>query len=97
MKQREEIIMIIKHELPFLRTTFHVKSIALFGSYARNEQTEESDLDLLVEFSQPVDFFELFDLEDFLSQKTGVKTEVVTYRALKDLVKETIEGDLIHV
>ena len=89
--------MIIKEELPFLKATYHVKSISIFGSYAREEQTTESDLDLLVEFSQPIDYFSLFDLEDYISQKVGIKTEIVTPRALKEIVKQTINGDLINV
>jgi hypothetical protein len=97
MKLREEVINIIKNELPYLKTTFHVKSVAIFGSYAREEQKKGSDLDLLVEFTQPIDFFCLFELEDYLSQKIGIKTEVVTPRALKDLVRESIEGDLVNV
>ncbi len=54
MKRKEQVLSLLKQHLPFLKQTFKVKSIAIFGSYSREEQTEKSDIDLLVEFEAPV-------------------------------------------
>ncbi|MFX0152766.1 MAG: nucleotidyltransferase family protein, partial [Candidatus Hodarchaeota archaeon] len=74
-----------------------VNKIGLFGSYAREEQNETSDVDLLVEFITPISFFTLFKLEDYLSDKLGVKVEIVTPGALKELLIPTIMRDVIYV
>ncbi len=54
MKPKDQILTHLKQQLPYLRSNFKVKSIGLFGSYARDEQTETSDIDMLVEFEAPV-------------------------------------------
>jgi len=59
MKTKEEIIKVLKHELPYLKQRYGVSNVGLFGSYSRNEQTEHSDIDLLVDFEVPIDYFKL--------------------------------------
>ncbi|GBE54610.1 nucleotidyltransferase domain protein [archaeon BMS3Bbin15] len=97
MKSRNEIFEILRKELPYLKKKFHVKTIGLFGSYAREEQAEKSDVDLLVDFKKPVDFFILIDLEDYLSNKLGVKVEVVTPGGIKERMKPYIMRDVVYV
>ncbi len=57
MERKQQILDFLKQQLPSLKQNFKVKSIAIFGSYAREEQTEKSDIDLLVGFEAPVGFF----------------------------------------
>lgn len=57
MKTKEEVIKVLKQELPFLKQRYALSNVGLFGSYSRNEQTEHSDIDLLVDFERPIDFF----------------------------------------
>ncbi len=97
MVSKEKILDSIRAELPFIKKTYEVKKIGLFGSYARDEQKEISDVDLLVEFSTPISFFTLFKLEDYLSDKLDVEVEIVTPGALKELTIPTIMRDLIYV
>jgi len=68
---------------------FHVSAIGYFGSYSNGQQTEQSDLDLLVEFSQPIGW-EFFTLERYLEQVLGLRVDLVTRNALKDYIKESI-------
>lgn len=83
----------IEHKLqaikPVLTDKFHVSSIGYFGSYSTGQQTDQSDLDLLVEFSQPVGW-EFFTLELFLEQSLGLRVDLVTRNALKEQIKESI-------
>ncbi len=74
---------------PLLADKFHVSSIGYFGSYSTGQQNEQSDLDLLVEFSQPVGW-EFFTLERFLEQSLGLRVDLVTRNALKEQIKESI-------
>jgi len=93
MKSKEEILKTMKKELPYLKEKFKVRSIGIFGSYARGEQTKTSDIDMLIEFDAPVGFFKFIELEDYLSDKFGVKVDLVTPDALKPLIKpHIIEG-----
>jgi len=57
MKTRDEVLKILREELPFLRKKYGVKRVGLFGSYSRDEATEESDIDILVDFERPIGFF----------------------------------------
>ncbi len=74
---------------PELIEKFHVSSIGYFGSYARGQQNGASDLDLIVEFSQPVGWT-FFALEDFLEQSLGITVDLVTKNGLKDRIKDPI-------
>ena len=96
MKRKENILKILKQELPFLKEKFKVKSIGLFGSYARGEQTKTSDIDMLVEFEVPVGFFKFIELEDYLSEKLGAKVDLVTPDALKPLIKPHIIEEAVY-
>ena len=88
---------IINENRTFLRDKYLVKEIGIFGSVARGEQTAVSDVDVLVEFSEPVGFFTFLDLESFLSKTFGKKVDLVTKRALKPAVKDQILKDAIYV
>ena len=73
---------------------FEPIEIGIFGSFARNENTEYSDLDILVQFGKKLNLFDLVDLENKLSESLGIKVDLVTRNALSPLIKEYIEKDL---
>lgn len=97
MKTKVEVLKILEKDLPYLKKVFHVEKIGLFGSYARGEQTEQSDLDLMVEFEKTPDFLELSDLEEHLSDLVGFKVEIVTPGGLKNRIKHNIMKDMEFV
>jgi predicted nucleotidyltransferase len=82
---------------PTLRERFKVETIGIFGSYVRGEQKKKSDLDVLVEFSEPPSLFEFVELEDFLSQKLGLKVDLVMRDALKPRIKDIILKEAVYV
>lgn len=69
---------------------YKVKNIALFGSYQKNEHTPASDIDFLVEFSEPISIFKHVNLIYELESLFGKKVEVVTKNTLKPRIKDTI-------
>ena len=90
----------IKHQLtilkPILQQKYPVENIAIFGSYARNEQTETSDVDVMIELNGKIgiDFFRMADeIEDYL----GLKTDVASKNGIKSRYFEIIKNDLIYV
>ncbi|NVM01169.1 MAG: nucleotidyltransferase domain-containing protein [Candidatus Helarchaeota archaeon] len=96
MKSLTEIKKIINNIKPILKKEFNVENIFIFGSYARGDQTEESDLDLIVEIKGFIGL-NIFDLEDFLEHKLGLKVGVLTSSVLKSKKANRIKRDLIHV
>ena len=81
---------------PILTEKFHVSSIGYFGSYAKGQQTDTSDLDLLVEFSRPVGWT-FFTLEGFLEQSLGIKVDLTTKNSLKARIKNTILNQVKYI
>jgi len=69
--------------------------IGIFGSYARNENHPFSDIDILVKFKSTPSLLQLVHVERMISQKLGIKVDLVTEGAIKNkIVKENIEKDL---
>ena len=91
----EEIKAILKEHNEFLEKNYFVKNFLLFGSYAKNQQTPDSDIDLLVNFKQPIDFFEFIDLQDYISGLFNKKIDLGTISSLKEFVKDKILGEAI--
>lgn len=96
MFSRTDIETKLQEIKPILTDKFHVSSIGYFGSYAKEQQTESSDLDLLVEFSQPVGWG-FFTLERFLEQSLGLRVDLVTREALKERIKESILNQVRYI
>jgi len=93
----EEIKKVINDYKKILTEQYRVKSIGVFGSYATDIPTSESDIDILVEFSDPPDIFEFIRLENFLTEILGVKVDLVTKKALKPILKEKILAQTIYL
>ena len=94
---KEEILKKIKERLPVLKEQYHVKEIGIFGSATKGEETENSDIDILVEFSIPIGFFNFIRLENFLSEILGKKVDLVTKKAIKPVIKEEILKETVYV
>ena len=94
---KAHIFEVLKKNLSLLVSQYHVKRIGLFGSYARNEASQTSDVDILVEFSEPITLFEFVNLEDFLSEIIGRKVDLVTESGLKPLIKPHVLEDVVYV
>lgn len=97
MKDVESIKRTLSANKAELREKFKVKTIGVFGSYVRGEQTKKSDVDILVEFEEPIGLFEFMDLEEELSKLLGVKVDLVSKKALKPHIGERILQEVIIV
>jgi len=74
-----------------------VKSLALFGSVARDEALPESDVDILVEFSRPVGLFQFIDLKQYLEELLGCRVDLGTPNSLKPRMKDRVIQEAIYV
>jgi predicted nucleotidyltransferase len=84
-----DIEKILKVHKPVLQEKYKVKEIGVFGSYVRNEQSEQSDIDILVQLNEPIGW-EFLDLKEFLESILNVKVDLVTVNALKPQIKDRI-------
>ena len=96
MKSLEEVKRIIDVYRKELEEKFKVKNIAIFGSYARGEQTPQSDIDIIVEFKEPVGML-FIHLADFLEEILGIKVDLLTPEAIKKNRIKYINEELIYV
>ena len=95
MDTKEGIKETLKRCKPILREKFKVKEIGIFGSYVRGEESEESDVDILVEFAEPIGW-EFIDLVEYLEEILGRKVDLVTVRALKPQIKDKILKEVVY-
>jgi len=96
MKTLKEIEKILKENKAILAERFKVKEIGIFGSYVRGEQKEKSDVDILVSFYEPISLLKLVSLENFLTDLTGVKVDIVPKEDIRPELKERILGEVIY-
>ena len=94
---KAEVIKILRRERPFLEKKCGVKTLVLFGSAARDEMTESSDVDLLVEFSGPATSKKYFDAQFRLEDALGKAVDLVTLKSLKPRLRPFIENDAVVV
>jgi predicted nucleotidyltransferase len=97
MKSLEEIKQQISEHKEILENKFAVKEIGIFGSYVRGEYGETSDLDILVEFSKPIDFFRFLELEEYLARLLNVKVDLVMKKVLKPAIGKYILNEVVYV
>ena len=85
----------LKKLKPILEKEYKVKTIGLFGSFAKNKANEDSDVDILVQFSEDIGW-EFVDLKQFLEENLEREVDLVTVEALKPELKEEILRDVIY-
>lgn len=97
MKNLDDIERTINQHKSFLKEKFKVKSIGVFGSYPRGEQSEKSDIDILVEFHSTIDLFEFVELENYLSAILSSKVDLVMKDTLKPRIKDRILKETVNI
>lgn len=89
MLKSSEIFETLSRLKPTLQEDFSVRQIGVFGSFSDNTYSDESDIDLLVEFEHPIGW-RFFTLELYLESVFGRKIDLVTINALKEQLREKI-------
>jgi uncharacterized protein len=98
MTTRDQILSFISQNKKLLRERFHVTRIGLFGSYARGEQKDTSDIDLLVEFEDNTqDLYDLkLQLKAFFRDKFGIETDICREKYIKPRIKRSILKETVY-
>ena len=92
---RDDIVTILREQM--IRSRFGIKSLFLFGSVARNEATQESDLDFVVDFDGMITFDRYMDLKIFLEDLFGKKIDLAIEDTLKPQIRQIILEEAIDV
>jgi len=95
MKRQQVVKVLHAHQAEIIAQG--VKSLAVFGSVARDEAQSESDVDLLVEFSRPVGLFQFIGLKQYLENLLECPVDLATPNSLKPRMKERVIHEAIYV
>jgi uncharacterized protein len=96
MLTKTDIEKKLRQMKPSLRELYFVEQLGYFGSFATGDQTNESDIDILVEFSKPLGW-EFFDLKSDLEKEFQRKVDLVSVKALKNQLRDIILKQTIFV
>jgi predicted nucleotidyltransferase len=94
IEKMRKILKILKNEIV---KTYKAEIIGIFGFYARGEQRENSDMDLLVRFLEGATLFDLVGLADFLEEKCKVKIDIVSEGAIREELKDQILKEVVAI
>jgi len=100
MKEEWEVVKfmnILNERKAYLKQKYKVKKIGVFGSFLRNRQNKNSDLDILVEFFEHPSLFKFVELENYLSEILGVKVDLVMEDALKPNIGKRILSEAVYI
>lgn len=100
MLTREKVIEILRRELPYLTSHYGVKRIGLFGSFAKEIQKHNSDIDIVVEFEKPIGL-KFVEFAEYLEKVLHRKTDILTPEGIKGIrvkrVARDVERSVIYV
>jgi len=99
MKTLAEIKQILHEQKPYLAEKYGVAEIGVFGSYVRDEQRPDSDVDILIELERPpkISLIGLVKLEDDLSELLGVKVDVAIKKNLRKRIGIRILNEVVQI
>jgi len=93
----DDIVRALREMMPYLAERYGVKHLGVFGSYARGEADDRSDLDILVEFERAPTLWEFIRLERELGDKLGVRVDLVMKKSLKPGIGGAILKEVVAV
>lgn len=93
----ERIKNIIAKQMPILADQYHVKQLGIFGSVARGDETDASDVDVVVEYSETPDLFDLIRLENHMAEAVGRKVDLVMKGTIKPAIRERVMNEIVYV
>jgi len=92
-----QILQILKDRKPDFQKRYPISELGLFGSYARGDFNEKSDIDILVDFNKRIDGFDYIRLAHELEDAFNYKIDLVSRKGIKEKYLPFVEKSLIHV
>ena len=97
MKQSSEVKQKLQEQKLLLIKDYGVKDIGLFGSLIKGSATASSDIDILVDFSKPIDLFVFVELKNYLSDLLNGNVDLVMKRGLKPGIEKRILAEVEYI
>ena len=97
MKTLNEIRQVLSLQKQSICEIYRITEIGIFGSYARGDETETSDIDILVDYETAPTLIMLVELRDYLSQLFGIKVDIVTKNGLKPRIRERVLAEVVYI
>src|SRR5574344_1059390 len=97
MINKKEILNKLRELKPILERDYNITEVGLFGSYVREEQKDESDIDILVDYKKGTSIFTLGGLQYMLSELFNKKIDIVMKKTLKKHIGKQILSEVIYV
>ncbi len=99
MLTKEDILDFLKQNKIYLQNKFHITKIGLFGSYARNQQNEKSDIDIMIELeAETQNIFEIKqELKEYIIKNFEKEVDISREKYLKPYIKEYILKEVLYV
>lgn len=97
MKEIEKIIEKLNQLKPEIEKRYKITELGVFGSYVRDEQTENSDLDVLIDYERGMTLFTFCELENWLSDNLGIKVDLVMKKGLKPRIGKRILNEVVYL
>jgi predicted nucleotidyltransferase len=94
---REQLLAKLRELKPDLTARYKVKTIGIFGSFVRGEQSQASDIDVLVSFEEDADLFDFVGLAQFLEDQLQRNVDVVPQDALKLELRDAVFREVVSV
>lgn len=94
---RNEVLRLLREHKQILAERFGVTGLAVFGSFARDQATEGSDIDILVTFNGPATSRSYFGVQFYIEDLTGRTVDLVTDKALRPELRPSVERDCTRV
>lgn len=95
MQTLQNILQILRKHKPVLQQKYPISKLGVFGSYARGEATEKSDIDIAVEITGPMGL-DFVTMADEIEELFGIKTDVVPLRAIKPKYLVYVQKDIVY-
>ena len=94
---RDQVLRTLKEHKPTLEKRFGVTRLALFGSFARDQATDKSDVDILVRFSNPPDWRTYFGAQFYLEDLMGRTVDLATDGEIRHEIRPYVDSEAIYV
>lgn len=94
---RDEVLDILRTHKPMLAERFGVTELALFGSFARDQASERSDVDVLVRYDGPATSKSYFGVQFYLEDLLGRRVDLVTQKALRSEFRSYVEREAVNI
>jgi hypothetical protein len=93
MLTKKDVLEILRAELPYIASEYKVKQIGIFGSFAKDTPRADSDIDLLVEFEQPIGL-KFVEFGEYLEKALGKKVDILTPAGVKGIRIKEVAKDI---